>query len=93
VPVETRTLATKLPVDLAETLVAVCKRLGLQKSLFVEEAIREKIEDLLDAEDLRDAMKEATGFHAWEEVKAEARKEGRRSHTRSKSRAERDETT
>jgi predicted DNA-binding protein len=91
--VETRTLATKLPVDLAETLDAVCKRLRLQKSLFVEEAIREKIEDLLDAEDLRDAMKEVTGFHAWEEVKAEARKEVRKSPTRSKSKAELDETT
>jgi predicted DNA-binding protein len=91
--VETRTLVTKLPVDLVEILDTICKRLRLQKSLFVEEAIREKIEDLLDAEDLRDAMKEATRFHAWEEVKAEARKEGRRSPTRSKSRAERDETT
>ena len=90
---ETRTLATKLQVDLAETLDAVCKRLKLRKSSVVEEALREKIEDLLDAEDLRDAMKEATGFHAWEEVKAEARKEGRRSPTRSNSRAERDETT
>jgi predicted DNA-binding protein len=91
--VETRTLATKLPLDLADTLDAVCKQLGLQKSLVVEEALREKIEDLLDAEDLREAMKEATGFHAWEEVKAEARKEGRRSPTRSKSRAGRDATS
>jgi predicted DNA-binding protein len=91
--VETRTLATKLPLDLADTLDAVCKQLGLQKSLVVEEALREKIEDLLDAEDLREAMNEATGFHAWEEVKAEARKEGRRSPTRSKSRAGRDATS
>ena len=90
---ETRTLATKLPVDLAVTLDAICKRLGLRKSLVVEEALREKIEDLLDAEDLREAMKEETGFHAWEEVKAEARKEGRKSPTESKSRAGRDATS
>lgn len=79
--VETRTLATKLPVDLAKTLDAVCKRLELRKSLVVEEALREKIEDLLDAEDLREAMKEATEFHAWEEVKPEALKEGCKSPT------------
>jgi hypothetical protein len=44
----------------------------------LETAFREKIEDLLDTEDLREAMKEATGFHAWEEVKATARKRTRR---------------
>jgi len=91
--VETRTLETKLPVDLAETLDAVCKRLGLRKGLVVEEALREKIEDLLDAEDLREAVKEPTGFHVWEEVKADARKERRTSPTGSKSKAGRDATS
>jgi hypothetical protein len=91
--VETRTLATKLPIDLAETLDAVCKRLKLRKSSVIEQALREKIEDLLDAEDLREAIKEATGFHAWEEVKAEVRKEGRKSPTGSKSRVGRDATS
>jgi predicted DNA-binding protein len=86
-------LATKLPVDLADMLDAVCERLGLRKSLVVEEAIREKIEALLDAEDLREAMKEATGFHAWEQVKAEARKEACKSPTGSNSRAGCDETS
>jgi predicted DNA-binding protein len=87
---EMRTLSTKLPIDLAETLDAVCKRLRLQKSSVVEEAIREKIEDLLDAEALSEAMKEATGFHAWEEVKAEAQEKDRKAPTELKSRAERD---
>jgi predicted DNA-binding protein len=91
--VETRTLATKLPLDLADTLDAVCKRLGLRKSLVVEEAIQEKIADLLDAEDLREAMTEETGFHAWEEVKAEARKEDRKAPTESRSRAGRNTTS
>ena len=90
---ETRTLATKLPVDLVEILDSVCKRLGLRKSLVVEETLREKIEDLLDAENLREAMREATGFHAWEEVKAEARKEDCKFPARSKSKAGRDETS
>ena len=75
---KTRTLTAKLPVDLTETLDAVCKRLGLRKSFVLETALREKIENLLDAEDLREAIQEATGFHAWEEVKAAARKRTRR---------------
>ena len=76
--VKTHTLTAKLHVDLTETLDAVCKRLGLRKSFVLETALREKIEDLLDAEDLREAIQEATGFHAWEEVKAVARKRTRR---------------
>lgn len=75
---KTQTLAAKLPADLAETLDAVCKKLGLRKNFILETALREKLEDLLDTEDLREAIKEATGFHAWEEIKAEARKGKRR---------------
>ena len=75
---KTHILAAKLPADLTETLDAVCKRLGLRKNFILETALREKIEDLLDTEDLREAMKEATGFHAWEEVKGAARKRKRR---------------
>lgn len=74
--VKTRTLATRLPADLFEALDAICNRLGLRRSFVVKAAIREKIEDLLGAEDLREAVKEAAGFHAWEEVKAEVGKEG-----------------
>jgi hypothetical protein len=40
-------------------------------------ALREKLEDLLDAEDLREAMNEATGFHAWDGIKKEARRGAR----------------
>ena len=72
--VKTRALATKLPSDLAETLDAVCKRLGLRKNFVLETALREKLEDLMDAEDLREAISEATGFHHWEKVKREFRK-------------------
>ena len=69
--VKTRTLAVRLPVPLIEALEAVCKQLRLQKSFVVETALREKIEDLVDAEELREAVKQATGFLAWEEVKSE----------------------
>ena len=63
--------ATKLPRDLKQELIYVCNLLGLRKNFLVEEAIREKVEELLDAYDLRKSMKEATGFHSWESVKRE----------------------
>ncbi len=63
--------ATKLPRNLKKQLNEVCGLLGIRKNFLVEEAIREKVEDLLDAYDLREAMKEATEFHSWESVKKE----------------------
>jgi hypothetical protein len=71
---KTEPLATRLPADLTAQLDAVCKKLGLRKNFVLEAALREKLEDLIDAADLRDAMNEATGFHAWAEVKKEARR-------------------
>jgi predicted DNA-binding protein len=76
---KTEPLATRLPADLTARLDEVCKTLGLRKNFVLEAALREKLEDLLDAADLREAMKEATGFHAWEDLKSESRqKRGRR---------------
>jgi predicted ATPase len=66
--------ATKLPSDLTMQLDAVCKKLGLRKNYVLEMALREKIEDLLDADDLRIAIKEATGFHSWADIKQENRR-------------------
>jgi predicted DNA-binding protein len=76
--VKTRTLAIGLPVNLFEALNTVCDRLGLRKNSVVEAAIREKIEDLLDSDELREAVKGATEFHSWEDIKAEIGKKGRR---------------
>jgi len=76
---KTEPFATKLPADLTAQLDAVCRKLGLRKNYVLETALREKLEDLMDAADLQLAMKEATGFHAWEDVKMESRqKRGRR---------------
>jgi len=69
---KTEPFATKLPADLTAQLDAVCKKLGLRKNFVLETALREKLEDLLDAADLREAVAEATGFHAWEMVKKES---------------------
>lgn len=65
----TEVFATKLPKGLKQQIDEVCALMGMRKSFLVEEAIREKIEDLLDAYDLRQAMKEATGFHSWDSIK------------------------
>jgi predicted DNA-binding protein len=69
-------LAVRLPSDLFEALDVICNRLGVQMNFVVEAAIRDKIEDLIDGEDLREAMQEATGFHSWEDVKVEVGKKG-----------------
>lgn len=67
--IKTEMFATKLPIGLKSKVDEVCKMLGMRKNFFIEEAIREKLEDLIDAHDLRRAMKEATGFHSWESAK------------------------
>ena len=61
--------ATKLPEDLTKSLDAICKEMGLRKTFVVEKALREKIEDLLDSRDLREAIEEETSFQNWPEVK------------------------
>ena len=61
--------ATKLPRDLRQILDEVCERFGLRKNFVVEMALREKLEDILDTHDLDEAVKEASGFHAWKQVK------------------------
>lgn len=65
--------ATRLPEDLIQLLDDVCQRTGLRKNHILETALREKLEDLLDAEDLKAAQQEASGFHRWEDVWKEAR--------------------
>jgi predicted DNA-binding protein len=71
--IKNEVFATKLPASLKRELDIICKRLGLHKNFLVEEALREKIEDLWDAYDLKEAMKEATGFHSWDSIKKELR--------------------
>ncbi|MFH1023363.1 MAG: hypothetical protein V1809_08225 [Planctomycetota bacterium] len=68
--------ATKLPEDLAETLDKVCKRFGLKKNFLVESALREKLEDLLDAEDLRQAIGDEVEFVPWNQVRPDSGKGG-----------------
>ena len=71
-------LATKLPPDLTKALHEVCTRLGLRKNFVIETALREKLEELMDAEDLRQAISESTGFHSWHAVKKESSKKRRK---------------
>ncbi len=54
--------STKLPADLLRALDDVCVRLGLRKTFVVEQALRDKIEDLLDTRDLEEARKSASSF-------------------------------
>ena len=63
--------ATKLPTDLKKALDEVCERFGLRKNFIIEQALREKIEDILDTYDLEEAISEATGFNRWKSMKKE----------------------
>jgi len=65
--------ATRLPTPLLRALDDACRLHGLRKTFVVETALREKLEDLADADELRSARRTATGFHAWDIVKREAR--------------------
>ncbi len=67
--ISTEVFSTKLPAGLKKRIDEVCQLTGLRKNFLVEEALREKIEDLLDAHDLHEAVKEASGFHSWESMK------------------------
>ena len=69
--------STKLPGELKKKLDEVCRQFGLRKSFVVEQAIREKLEDLLDTFDLEKAEKEATGFKPWADVKKDLQRRGK----------------
>ena len=66
--------ATKLPSDLKRTLDRVCEKMGLRKNFVIESALKEKLEDLMDAQDLQDAVKEATGFHTWKTLRKQIKR-------------------
>lgn len=66
---EREVFITKLPKKLKKQTDKICALLGLKKSSLVEEAIREKLEDLLDAHDLKQAMDETTSFRSWKSIK------------------------
>ena len=67
---KTAALSTRIPADLADQLDAVCDRLGYRKTRLIELALREKLEDLLDAQDLREAAEEETRFHGLDDARA-----------------------
>jgi predicted DNA-binding protein len=69
--------ATKIPAEVKRALDEVCRKHGLRKSFVVESALREKIEDLLDTYDLKEAIPEGERFRPWKDVKSELRKKGR----------------
>lgn len=69
--------ATRLPPDLVRTLDDVCERFGLRKNFVIEQAVREKLEDILDTFELEAAQKSAVSFVPWEQVESELRRQGK----------------
>ncbi len=69
-------ISTKLPIDLIRVLDRICLKLGLRKNYVIESALKEKLEDLMDSNDLDEAIREASGFHELSEVKSALKKKG-----------------
>ncbi|MCL5055523.1 MAG: hypothetical protein M1169_06205 [Firmicutes bacterium] len=63
--------SAKISPELKKLLDKVCRMAGVKKQFIVEKALHEKIEDLLDAYDLREAIKNAYEFYSWGSVKKE----------------------
>lgn len=73
----TTVFAVKLPRGILAALHETCRRLGMKKSHLVAEALREKIEDLMDAYDLREAIGDATTFEPWGKAKKTLKHQGK----------------
>lgn len=67
---KTTAVSTRLPEDLAITLDEVCDAMGYKKNRLIEIALREKLEDLLDAQDLNEAVTEETRFSTLDDARA-----------------------
>ena len=68
-------IATKLPAGLVGKLDEICEKFGLRKNFVIEQALKEKIEDLLDTFDLKQAISEPEGFESWESVKKQMKRQ------------------
>jgi predicted transcriptional regulator len=69
--------ATRLPPEVIRALDEVCERYGLRKNFVVEQALRDKIEDLVDAFELEEARKDGVSFTPWEEIERELENKGK----------------
>jgi len=65
----TRRLYARLPSALIRCLDATCTGLGLSRSRVIEEALREKLECLLDTEDLLEVVGRETEWHPLDRVR------------------------
>lgn len=74
---KTEAFSTKLPAGLKKTLDEVCRRFGLKKNFVVEQALREKLEDLLDTWDLEHAIRTETRFRPLEDVERDLKRRGK----------------
>ena len=69
--------ATKLPSNLVQALDNICERYGLRKNFVVQQALREKLEDLVDAFELEEARNSSVSLKPWSSVEKELRRRGK----------------
>jgi prophage antirepressor-like protein len=68
---KTVAVCARLPEDLSIQLNDVCDALGYKKNRFIEIALRAKIDEVLDAQDLEEAVEDETGFSSLDAVRDE----------------------
>lgn len=73
----TQVFSTKLPKDLTVALHKICERFGLKKNFVIEQAVKEKLEDLLDTYDLQEAIQEPVSFSSWQDVKKQLKRKSK----------------
>jgi hypothetical protein len=59
----------KLPSELERQLSEVCRLLGMSERTLVADAVREKLDALLDAYNLRSSLRKAAGHAPWDTLK------------------------
>ena len=69
-------LSTRVSPKIKRALQETCRRSGLKVTAVVEQALREKLEDLADNHDLEDAVRSAEEMIPYRRTRAALRRDG-----------------
>ena len=69
-------LSTRVRMDVKKALVDLCRRRGLKVTAVVEQALREKLEDLEDSLELDDAIRTAEEMIPYRKARRALKRDG-----------------
>ena len=69
-------LSTRVRMDVKKALDDVCRRRGLKVTAVVEQALREKLEDLDDSLELEDAIRSTEGMIPYRKARRGLKRDG-----------------